>query len=55
MVTVTDTLSAGPAKAGTVTVHDVWVGQLVGTSFPPNHAWTIPSALKSLTPEMTTL
>lgn len=55
VVTTTETLREIPENAGTVTVHAVWVGQLVGTAFPPNHAWTIPSGLKSLTPEMTTL
>lgn len=55
VVTVTDTLLVRPEKAGTVTVHDVWVEQIVGTAFPPNHACTIPSGLKSLSPEMTTL
>jgi hypothetical protein len=42
----------GPRSCGTVTTQTASVGQRVGASCPPTDAWTRPSGLKKLAPEM---
>jgi uncharacterized protein YndB with AHSA1/START domain len=51
---VRDTSPGGPDRAGTVTMHDVSVGQLVGASWPWKNAWTRPSGLNRLAPDTVT-
>jgi hypothetical protein len=55
VVTVTGTAEDGPTDAGTVTVHEVCTGQLVGAGWDPNWKRIWPSELMKLVPVTTTV
>ena len=50
MVIVNGTVDGKPGRLGTVTVHDVCVGQMVGAGCPPKRARTSPFGLKKFEP-----
>ena len=55
VVIVTNTEEGEPVTTGAVTVQLVWSEQLVGATCPPKRATICPSALRKLTPEITTV
>jgi hypothetical protein len=54
VVIVTATAGDEPVITGTTTVQEVWTGHFVGAACLSKRARTCPSALKRLTPEITT-
>lgn len=54
VVIVTATAGDDPAMTGTTTVQEVWTGHLVGAACLSKRARICPSALKRLTPDITT-